>query len=281
MLWTRARRQGPGRDRGGWTDQVYPRIVGREPLGAVRRRVVAVALVGTLGLGGCGSDGSGAGGREVARSTSTASTTSTSRPEVDPGAYLAEVERLVRAHAYYADRIDWSAWEADASAVAAQANRSSDTYETIDRLLTQLDPHSGLSRPVGTSRSGDEHAAPGPLPAVTVDDGIGRIVLPLAPWGPRDGARSRLRDQGLGRPRRGGVRLDRRPPRRRQRVDAPHGPGPPPRPRPGRRLPVPRRARRLSWSSATTARSPASGAQGSNRQTAPQSSSGRATTPSP
>lgn len=160
-------------------------MVGLDPLRDARRRIVAIAVVGTFGLMSCGSDRPSAGDDDVARSTtSRTASTSTSQPEVEPRAYLAEVERLVRAHAYYADRVDWTAWEADASAIAAEADRSSDTYETGDRLLGRLDRHSGLDRHPGPGRGGGELRSSGPLPEATVDDGIGRLVLPRALWDP-------------------------------------------------------------------------------------------------
>lgn len=90
----------------------------------------------------------------------------------------------MRAHAYYADHVDWAAWERDASAIAAEADRTSDTYETVDRLLARLDRHSSLNRPGSAGTADGERTASGPLPDTTLDDHIGQIILPTAPSDP-------------------------------------------------------------------------------------------------
>jgi hypothetical protein len=47
---------------------------------------------------------------------------------VSPREYLTEVEDVIKDRAYYADRVDWEAWEASVAEVVAGADDSSDTY---------------------------------------------------------------------------------------------------------------------------------------------------------
>jgi hypothetical protein len=65
-----------------------------------------------------------------------------------PFEYLTGVLDAVEQQAYYADRIDWARWRADAAAEAATARRTADTCDFVRRLLLELgDHHSGSSHP--------------------------------------------------------------------------------------------------------------------------------------
>jgi hypothetical protein len=124
--------------------------------------------------------------------------------EPTPAEYLTEVLDAVEEQAYYADRVDWDAWRADATAEAATAQDSEDTYDFVLRLLEALeDDHSFLVAPSLDGEAVLE--APFIAPAGSVDtDSIGRLNLPAYSsddlWGADyvDAARDVLDDTACG-----------------------------------------------------------------------------------
>jgi carboxyl-terminal processing protease len=96
-----------------------------------------------------------------------------------PAEYLTEVLDAVEEQAYYADRVDWDQWRADAEVEAVTAQVTADTYTFVQRLLNELgDDHSFFVSPP----SGDGEAVveiPFVAPAGAVDaDSIGWLNLP-------------------------------------------------------------------------------------------------------
>ncbi len=99
--------------------------------------------------------------------------------ESTPAEYLTEVLDAVEEQAYYADRVDWDQWRADAAAEAATAQVTADTYGFVQRLLNELgDDHSFFVPP----SSGDGETVlelPFIAPEGSVDaDSIGWLNLP-------------------------------------------------------------------------------------------------------
>jgi len=93
-------------------------------------------------------------------------------------AYLEEVLGAVRAEAFYADRIDWSSWEAEAETVASEASTVADTYGFVRRLVFALgDHHSQFFAP--EDRPDLQQSTMAVAPWGQVDDsGIGLVHLP-------------------------------------------------------------------------------------------------------
>ena len=89
--------------------------------------------------------------------------------------FVREALEVVRDHAYYADRIDWPAWEASGAAAASTAVETRDTYPWVRRLVSALvDGHSGFSPP--DASAGAELRG---LPSGAAEaDSVGHLALP-------------------------------------------------------------------------------------------------------
>jgi hypothetical protein len=105
-----------------------------------------------------------------------------------PAEYLDEVLDVVKEQAYYAERVDWVQWRADATIEASTAQDSADSYDFVRRLLFELGDHHSFFVP--PSSNGDEpfYVSPFIPPEGSVGaDSIGLLKLPgystEDPWG--------------------------------------------------------------------------------------------------
>ena len=102
-----------------------------------------------------------------------------SHDKPSPTEYLSEVLDAVEEEAYYADRVDWDQWRAEAATEAATAEVTADTYAFVQRLLKELgDEHSFfVSPPSGDGETMLELPFIAPEGSVSADS-IGRLNLP-------------------------------------------------------------------------------------------------------
>ena len=99
--------------------------------------------------------------------------------EADPADFLAEVVELLRAHAYYADAVEWRFWEPEMREVAEAATSTRDTYPLVVRMIGALgDEHTRLfgSEELEAMLRGD--LGPQTLPVGTVEGDVGVLTLP-------------------------------------------------------------------------------------------------------
>jgi len=97
---------------------------------------------------------------------------------VPPATIVEAAVDIVRRHALYADRIDWPLTRKQLDETIADADAAEAAYAAVERLLSALDDrHSMLLRPSQARRYAQEGVAVSPL-QVTVDGGVGRVVLP-------------------------------------------------------------------------------------------------------
>lgn len=97
---------------------------------------------------------------------------------VPPARIVEDAVRHVRAHALYADRIDWDRTQADIASRVQRVHTADAAYDLIRSLLAQLgDRHSGVLPPSDVRRSATE-GVPSFVPRVEVRERVGIVAVP-------------------------------------------------------------------------------------------------------